>query len=292
MKKLIILFLMGFSVFFLQGCSFFSFTFDLTTTTSSSNTTLPSTINGTISLGDLEYSTFSLYHSDTYDLTDVDQYNDVLLNTRDMIRRSNIQITTTLYSSVRPYPWSTTTITQIVGSSMGSGVIFLEDESYYYALTNYHVVDGEADEIVYEIMTFADEVASTAELVAYDSDLDLAVLKFTKNDRTDIHLIDYTTRVMTKFNPGELVLAVGNPLSVTNNVTFGEYISLESISNVDFQVIYHNAPIHEGSSGGALVDVDGHLLGLNTWGLDSSDEYSFAIPNYIIYMFLVNNGIV
>jgi S1-C subfamily serine protease len=67
---------------------------------------------------------------------------------------------------------------------------------------------------------------------------------------------------------------------------------MESISNADFQIIYHTAAIHEGSSGGALVDVDGNLLGLNTWGLDTSDEYSFAVPNYIIYMFLINNGVI
>ncbi|MCK7488389.1 MAG: serine protease [Bacillus subtilis] len=63
------------------------------------------------------------------------------------------------------------------------------------------------------------------------------------------------------------------------------------IENVDFKVIYHTATIHEGSSGGALLDVDGNLLGINTWGSQNSDEDSFAVPVHIIYMFLVNHDL-
>ncbi len=291
MKKLLVSLLTILSGIFLSGCSLFTITFGLTTA-STLSTTLPTTINGTISLGDQEYSDFSLYHSSTYDIEDVNQYNDVLLSTRDLIRRSNIYIVTSVYEYTKPYPWSTTTVLSIVGSSQGSGVIFKEDDEYYYALTNYHVVDGEGDEFSFEIEAFGDEASHEAELVAFDAAMDLAVLKFAKESRTDIHIIDYTTRLFTMFSPGELVLAVGNPLSLPNNVTFGEFKSMESISNADFKVIYHDAPIHEGSSGGALVDIDGNLLGLNTWGLTSSDEYSFAIPNYVIYMFLVNYGII
>jgi len=290
MKKLAA-FLLILSSLFLSGCSFLTMTFDFSPTTSLM-TTMPTAINGTISLGDLEYSNFTYYHSETYDLSSITAYNDVLFNTKELIRHSNIQVTTTYYNEERVYPWSTETVLQITGASQGSGVIFAEDSEYYYAITNYHVVDGTADSILYEIKTFEDEIAYEAQLVTFDPTLDLAVLKFLKEGRTQVHLIDYTTRLFTKFNPGELVLAVGNPLSVVNNVTFGEFKSLETIANATFQVIYHDASIHEGSSGGALVDVDGNLLGINTWGLDSSDEYSFAVPNYIIYMFLVNNGVI
>lgn len=291
MKKKLMLLIVFLSIFYLSGCSILTMTFNITTNPSI-YTTLPTTVNGTISLGDLEYSDFSIYHSDTYDITNIDLYNSVLIETRDNIRHSNVQITTTLYSYVRTVPWSTATSLAISGASSGSGVIFMEDEEYYYALTNWHVCDGDADEKVFEIMTYEDTVAYEAELVAYDADFDLAVLKFLKEGRSEVHIIDYTTRLYTKFNPGELVFAVGNPLSVTNNVTIGQYKAMESIANVDFNVIYHDATIHEGSSGGALVDVDGNLIGLNTWGLSSSDEYSFAVPIYIIYMFLVNYGII
>jgi len=119
----------------------------------------------------------------------------------------------------------------------------------------------------------------------------LAVLKFSINERTDVLVIDIFERLYYQFIPGELVLAVGNPSSLNNNVTFGEFKSMEMLKDVNFKVIYHDANIANGSSGGALVDVDGNLLGVNTWGLEDSDEFSFAIPNYIVYMFLINNGI-
>lgn len=188
-------------------------------------------------------------------------------------------------------PWSDETTLVEVGVSTGSGFIFMEDDSYYYAITNNHVVDPETYEPEYYISAYNDESFSEASVVARDADLDLAVVKFLKNERTDVEIIDIYERLYYKYNVGELVLAVGNPLDVVNNVTFGEFKSMQTISNVDFEVIYHDAQINEGSSGGALVDVDGNLIGVNTWGLDSTEVYSFAIPNYIVYMFLINYGI-
>jgi len=171
-------------------------------------------------------------------------------------------------------------------------VIYMEDETFYYALTNFHVVDDEGHLVEYEIKTFEDTDFSLAQLVAYNEDLDLAVIKFSKNNRTEVHLINIEERVYTKFTPGEFVLAVGNPLSLENNVTFGEFQNLETIANYEYKAIFHNATINEGSSGGALTDIDANLLGINTWGVEETDEYSFAIPNYIVYMFLVNEGLV
>ncbi|MGD9761684.1 MAG: S1C family serine protease, partial [Candidatus Izemoplasmatales bacterium] len=187
------------------------------------------------------------------------------------------------------YPWGLETDRQLISS--GSGFIFMEDDEDYYAVTNYHVLDTEVTGKKVEIKTFSDTIFSTSEIVAYDESLDLAVLKFSKGDRVDTTIIDINKRLYYRFNPGELVMAVGNPSSIVNNVTFGEYKSMETLKDVSYMVIYHDATISNGSSGGALVDVDGNLLGVNTWGLEDSDEFSFAIPNYILYTFLVNNGI-
>ncbi|HRY78506.1 MAG TPA: trypsin-like serine protease, partial [Candidatus Izemoplasmatales bacterium] len=55
-------------------------------------------------------------------------------------------------------------------------------------------------------------------------------------------------------------------------------------------VIQHSATIDNGSSGGALVDVDGILVGINTWGSETDPLKSFAIPIYLVYVFLYNNG--
>jgi len=143
----------------------------------------------------------------------------------------------------------------------------------------------------YDVTTFEGTSSVDATLIAANEDLDLAVVRILKAGITNVEILDLTTRIYRKFNPGELVLAVGNPLSVVNNVTFGEYLSLESINNAEFLVIYHTATIHEGSSGGALVDIDGNFLGINTWGSVDADDQAFAVPNYIVYMFLVNSGL-
>jgi len=287
-KRLLLIFILLSSIF-ISGCSYFTFPFDVTKV--SYTTTLPSrpnTATGTVTYLDSDYAGFPVYHSDTYDL-DVDRYNEVLIASRDLIRRSNIQLTTTLYQVRDVIPWGTSR--EMVAMSRGSGVIYDEDDLYYYAITNYHVIDPEGYEAEYEVKTFQETIYSAAEVIAANAALDLAVVRFAKAERTEIHLIDIETRVYTKFTTGEMILAVGNPLSLENNVTFGEYKNLEAIEGYDYLVIYHSATINEGSSGGALVDVDGNLLGINTWGLDESDEFSFAIPNYLVYMFLVNEGL-
>jgi S1-C subfamily serine protease len=267
---------------------YWDFEFQFTTGTYSLTTsTLPTVVNGTLTIENNDYNNYQLFHSSTYDLTDVSAYNDVLLETRDKIRRANVQIVTTIYRTSPFFPYST-----ILDSSMaGSGVIYRQDESYYYILTNEHVINNKGKTASYEVKTFGSDTSLIAELLAYDENLDLAVLRIAKTTTTDIHLIDVTSRVFKKFNAGELVLAVGNPLSVINNVTFGEFLSMETISNATFKVIYHNATIHEGSSGGALVDIDGNFLGINTWGSSQTDEQAFAVPNYIVYMFLINHDL-
>jgi S1-C subfamily serine protease len=284
MKKFIAFISILIVMFFLVSCDYFVLP---VVTTSERTTVLPTKINGTITFEDSEYQELAIYHSDTYDLVDIDAYNDILLETKDHIRHANILVNMVLYS--QSLPWSTETNRNVISS--GSGVIFLADDEYYYALTNYHVIDQEELTLVLEIKAFGDTEFVSAEIVTFDENIDLAVIKFAIGERTDITIIDIYERLYYQFNPGEIVLAVGNPSSVTNNVTFGEFKTMETLNDVNYKVIYHDASISNGSSGGALVDIDGNLLGINTWGLEDSDEYSFAIPNYIVYIFLINNGI-
>ncbi len=287
-KKLTLAFMILLVATFFVGCDFFNFT-TAGETTYAFTTTVPLTHSGTISYSDNDYNNFPTYTSPSYSLS-VAAYNQVLIDTREYIRHANIQIVNSQYSySNLPFVHQTQKI--LVGTMYGSGFIFMDDATDYYALTNYHVVNPEGNESEYAIQCFGDTDSSSATLVTYDSDKDLAVLKFPKNDRSGITIINIYKRLNYKFNVGELVLAVGNPQELENNVTFGEFKGMEAIENVNFKVIFHDASIHSGSSGGALVDVDGNLLGINAWGADDNDEYSFAIPNYIVYEFLVNKGI-
>jgi len=287
MKKIIVFFSLLLLITFMIGCNFFYLPFAETTTTEFPTTITQTRINGTITFENSDYDSLAIYHSPSYDLDDVDLYNDLLFSTKDHIRHANITVNLVVYT--QSYPWGLETDRQLISS--GSGFIFMEDDEDYYAVTNYHVLDAEVTGKKVEIKTFSDTIFSTSEIVAYDVNLDLAVLKFSKGDRVDTTIIDINKRLYYRFNPGELVMAVGNPSSIVNNVTFGEYKSMETLKDVSYMVIYHDATISNGSSGGALVDVDGNLLGVNTWGLEDSDEFSFAIPNYILYTFLVNNGI-
>ncbi len=286
MKKFLIFSVIILMTLFLVSCDVFHLPFFETTTTE--RTTInPTRINGTITFEDADYQDLALYNSSNYNIEDVEEYNDLLLTTKNHIRMANIVVNTVIYS--QKYPWGLETERQVV--SQGSGFVFRQDDEYFYAITNFHVLDSEYNGTKPEIMTFSDTSFSEAEIVTFDETLDLAVLKFPINERTDVTIIDMYERLYYQFIPGELVLAVGNPSSLNNNVTFGEFKSMETLKDVNFKVIYHDAAIANGSSGGALVDVDGNLLGVNTWGLEDSDEFSFAIPNYIVYMFLINNGI-
>ncbi len=194
-------------------------------------------MNGTITFVESDYYAYPYYSSPNYQLDNVDAYNDIILATRDLIRRANIQVRATVYRTGVVFPGVTQTI--IESASSGSGVVFKVTETDYYALTNYHVVDPGAYSAEYEILTFGETVSVTGELVAYDADLDLAVLKFTRAGQDQVTVLDITTRLYTRFTPGELVFAVGNPLSVDNNVTFGEFRNLESIANSPFKVIFN-----------------------------------------------------
>ncbi len=279
------------SVFMASGCAFLTWDPASTTLTATVRTTTGFTTlspGGTITVVASDYGKYPAYQSPAYDLTDVQVYNDHLLQTRDDIIAANIQVSATMYQTVVILPGITRTV--VSHATSGSGVLFAEDEDFYYALTNFHVLDPGNDDPVYQIMAFGDTIPAAATMVCFDRALDLAVLQFEKAGRTQPRLIDWTTRLSRKINEGELVLAVGNPEGLENNVTFGEFVRFVSVEDYSYPVIQHSATIDNGSSGGALVDVDGILVGINTWGSETDPLKSFAIPIYLVYVFLYNNG--
>lgn len=269
-KKTMIFFIFGI-VLYLSGCSYFI---------PNINTQPP---EGTYS-GEFysfeEFSALPIYVSSTYSMSDINEYNQLLLSTKDHIIKSNIQIETRINLGLT------------YDSKSGSGFIFKEDELYYYAVTNHHVIEVDQRYTAsYEIMTYEDEEFSDATVIVSSEDLDLAVIRFPKNGREEVELIDISRRLGYRYDEDELVFAIGNPLSLVNTVSFGVYQGITLIENVEYIVIQHTAEIYNGSSGGALVDVDGNLIGVNTWGLEDGN-LSFAIPNFIVYNFLTSNDII
>lgn len=156
---------------------------------------------------------------------------------------------------------------------LGSGVIVTADG---YVLTNHHVIDG-AQQI--EVVLQGPRSVN-ARVVGSDPPSDLAVLKIDEGSLSPLALAD-----SDKVQVGDIVLAVGNPLGIGQTVTLG-IISAKGrrtgLSNGSFEdFLQTDAPINRGNSGGALVDGNGDLVGINSQILSptgGSIGIGFAIP--------------
>jgi Do/DeqQ family serine protease len=155
---------------------------------------------------------------------------------------------------------------------LGSGVVVTNDG---YILTNHHVVD-EADSIIVE---FSDGRSLKAKVIGTDQPSDLAVIKV---DATSLQTLALANSDAAQV--GDVVLAVGNPLGVGQTVTMGIVSAkgrqTDGDSYQDF--IQTDAPINQGNSGGALVNLKGELVGINSQILSPSQGnigIGFAIPS-------------
>lgn len=157
--------------------------------------------------------------------------------------------------------------------SLGSGVIVTKDG---YILTNDHVVEG-ADEIRVALSEGRQDYK--AKLVGRDRKTDLAVLKIEGTNHPVITLGD-----SEKIEVGDEVLAVGNPFGVGQTVTNGIISAVKrgGLGVEDYEdFIQTDAAINPGNSGGPLVDMQGHLIGVNTAilsGNGGNQGIGFAVP--------------
>jgi serine protease Do len=157
---------------------------------------------------------------------------------------------------------------------LGSGVIVSKNG---YILTNFHVVSG-ASEIAIKLY---DGHEYQAAIVGSDSLSDVAVVKL-KEPVNDLPVAYFGNS--DKLRPGDWVLAVGNPFSLTSTVTAGIVSAINRA--VEGGQRYQNfiqtdAAINPGNSGGALVNIEGELIGINTMIYSSSGGnmgIGFAIP--------------
>ena len=160
----------------------------------------------------------------------------------------------------------------------GSGVIIASDG---YIITNNHVVE-DAEKIT---VTLNDKREFNATLVGTDAEADLALIKI---EETNLPYLTFGNSDQVRI--GEWVLAVGNPFNLTSTVTAGIVSAkarnlniLDESSNIE-SFIQTDAALNQGNSGGALVNVQGELIGINTAiasGTGYYTGYSFAIPSNI-----------
>ncbi len=157
----------------------------------------------------------------------------------------------------------------------GSGVIISPDG---YIITNNHVINGAQDLSI----TLNDNKIYTAKLIGTDEKTDIALLKIDADN--DLPYATFGDSDQAKV--GEWVLAVGNPFNLTSTVTAG-IISAKSrdLSGVNAQsFIQTDAAVNPGNSGGALVNINGDLIGINTAITSQTGSYigySFAVPSNI-----------
>jgi serine protease DegQ len=157
-------------------------------------------------------------------------------------------------------------------NSLGSGVIVSPEG---YILTNNHVVEA-ADEIE---VVLADSRKAKAKVVGTDPETDLAVIKINL-ERLPVIVLGQVDQAKV----GDVVLAIGNPFGVGQTVTMG-IISALGRNNLHINhfenFIQTDAAINFGNSGGALIDANGHLLGINSAiysQTGGSVGIGFAIP--------------
>lgn len=157
----------------------------------------------------------------------------------------------------------------------GSGVIISADG---YIVTNNHVVEG-ADELT---VTLNDNREFNARIIGTDKTTDLALIKIDGKDLPTLPIGD-----SEKLKVGEWVIAVGNPFNLNNTVTAG-IVSAKARSlyaNGVESFIQTDAAINAGNSGGALVNTQGELVGINAMLYSQTGSYSgygFAIPTTIM----------
>jgi serine protease Do len=160
---------------------------------------------------------------------------------------------------------------------LGSGVIISPDG---YIVTNNHVVAGAVNISV----TMSNRDIYPAKLIGADPNTDLAVIKIDGHDFPSIPWGD-----SAKLEPGQLVLAFGNPYGFRFSVTRGIISALDrpnpdSDRRKPGEFIQTDAAINPGNSGGALVDSRGELIGINTFLYSPTGAFSgmgFAIPTKI-----------
>ena len=173
-------------------------------------------------------------------------------------------------------------------TNLGSGVIM---ESEGYILTNFHVVQN-ADLIT---VLLQNGQQSPAELIGFDTYTDLAVLKV---DTSNLPVIPQRANLQSL--AGDVVLAIGNPLNLGQTVTQGVISATgrSGLSVINYlELLQMDAAINDGNSGGALINTNGELVGINSRKFVNKERniqgIFFAVPYSLAYKVMrkiITNG--
>ena len=193
-----------------------------------------------------------------------------------------LMLTVGFYIFLRPFSENTIRINRAVQSvvmlscynmkdeliASGSGFVAIEDD---YVITNCHVIDY-CTRI--QVLTEQDITYDVVDVVAYNKDIDIAILRLEKNTGLPILPIGNSEEI----KKGEKITAIGSPMGIKNTVSTG--ILSGRLLNQDSGVdeLQFTAPISSGSSGGALFDESGCVIGVTYASISEGQNLNLAIP--------------
>ncbi len=186
-----------------------------------------------------------------------------------------------------------------LAQAQGSGIIISQDG---YILTNNHIINSTDSSVYYEVSKatkvyvylYNDTTPYEANIIGTDEQTDLAVIKIEKDGLTAAELGDSNSVKI-----GEFAMAIGNPLGMQSSVTSGIISAVNRTVTGEngntYTLIQTDAAINSGNSGGALVNSEGKVIGINTLKLSGTgvEGMGFAIPindTIDIYKQLIEHG--
>lgn len=221
----------------------------------------------------------SLSRTSTSSATTVTDVSDIVKNVMPAI----VQVTNVGYSEYQTFIGTFRQPTE----SAGSGIIISQDDDYIYIATNNHVVSDSTSLTV----TFANDKAVSAEVQGTDPDTDLAVVKVKVSDidSDTLSAIKVATIGSSKdLNVGESAIVIGNALGYGQSVTTGVISALDREVSVEGEngetitnkLIQTDAAVNPGNSGGALLNMNGEVVGIVSAKYSDTDVegMGYAIP--------------
>ena len=161
------------------------------------------------------------------------------------------------------------------GNAVGTGSGIMIGKKGYI-LTNHHVVDGGK---FYSVRIEDDEeIYFTDEVIKYNWTLDMAVIRINR-ELAPLFIYRGSQRLVR----GQRVVAIGSPLGLFNSVSDGIISGFRNIRDTD--MIQFTAPISPGSSGGAVLNMYGEVIGISTAGIDKGQNINLAVGYENILMF-------
>lgn len=148
-------------------------------------------------------------------------------------------------------------------SALGTGFVISSDGKI---VTNYHVIEGAYSATI----CINENTHNIVSVLAYDANIDLAILKINANGLTAASICK------NPVNVGETVYAIGSSRGMTNTYSQGIITYADRIID-GVSYVQHDASITHGNSGGPLINTHGEVIGINTWGISDSQNLNFAV---------------